>query len=158
MASIYSNLRTERQYRASSGLSEAKFNELFEIFQEVYEPKKGNPASPYEPLFQDKREALFFILFYYKTYPTLQVLGLGFGCSDKSAYEYLEYIKPALKKALERKKHLAFEVFADQAMFDKAFEGVSDMLIDGFEIAVERDKDKEAQAEDYSGKKNAIPK
>jgi len=30
MASIYTNLRTERQYRASTGLSEQTFNQLFE--------------------------------------------------------------------------------------------------------------------------------
>ena len=87
MASIYTNLRTERQYRASTGLSEQTFNQLFEQFKRFYVPKKGNSASPYEPLFQDAREALFFVLFYYKTYPTLQILGLQFGCSDKSAFE-----------------------------------------------------------------------
>jgi len=65
MASIYTNLRTERQYRASTGLSEQTFNQLFEQFKRFYVPKKGNSASPYEPLFQDAREALFFILFYY---------------------------------------------------------------------------------------------
>jgi hypothetical protein len=65
MASIYTNLRTERQYRASTGLSEQTFNQLFEQFKRFYVPKKGNLASPYEPLFQDAREALFFILFYY---------------------------------------------------------------------------------------------
>ena len=67
MASIYTNLRTERQYRASTGLSEQTFNQLFEQFKRFYVPKKGNSASPYEPLFQDAREALFFILFYFIT-------------------------------------------------------------------------------------------
>ena len=153
MASIYTNLRTERQYWASTGLSEETFNQLFEQFKQFYVPKKGNSASPYEPLFQDAREALFFILFYYKTYPTLQILGLPFGCSDKSAFEYLEYIKPALKKALEADKRLAVEVFGSQAAFDKAFERVQDIMIDGFEMPVERDKDKQLQAEDCSGKK-----
>ena len=31
-------------------------------------------------------------------------------------------------------------------------------MIDGFEVPVERDKDKRLQAEDYSGKKNLIPR
>jgi hypothetical protein len=30
MASIYTNLRTERQYPAATGLFEEKFNQLFE--------------------------------------------------------------------------------------------------------------------------------
>ena len=67
MASTYTNLRTKRQYRASTGLSEQTFNQLFEQFKRFYVPKKGNSASPYEPLFQDAREALFFILFYFIT-------------------------------------------------------------------------------------------
>jgi hypothetical protein len=78
--------------------------------------------------------------------------------SDKSAFEYLESIKPALKKALETHKRLAVEVFGSQAAFDKAFEGVKEIMIDGFEVPVERDKDKRLQAEDYSGKKNVIPR
>ena len=45
MASIYTNLRTERQYRAATGLSEEKFNQLFEQFKRFYVPKKGNSAS-----------------------------------------------------------------------------------------------------------------
>jgi hypothetical protein len=31
-------------------------------------------------------------------------------------------------------------------------------MIDGFEVPVERDKDKRLQAEDYSGKKNVTPR
>jgi hypothetical protein len=42
---------------------------LFEQFKQFYVPKTGNPASPFEPLFQDAREALFFILFYFITRP-----------------------------------------------------------------------------------------
>ena len=60
MASIYTNLRTERQYRASTGLSEQTFNQLFEQFKRFYVPKKGNSASPYEPLFQDAIKVTIF--------------------------------------------------------------------------------------------------
>jgi hypothetical protein len=31
-------------------------------------------------------------------------------------------------------------------------------MIDGFEVPVEHDKDKRLEAEDYSGKKNVIPR
>jgi hypothetical protein len=75
------------------------------------------------------------------------------GVRTNQPFEYLEYIKPALKKALEADKRLAVEVFGSQAAFDKAFERVQDIMIDGFEMPVERDKDKQLQAEDCSGKK-----
>jgi Helix-turn-helix of DDE superfamily endonuclease len=158
MASIYENLRTDRQYTAMMGLTEEKFNALFETFKTIYVPKPNNQITGKPCALQNSREALCFILTYYKLYPTLQILGMMFGFSDKTAYEYLEEIKPVLKKTLEIKNSMAYEVFKDQAEFDKAFEGVTDMMIDGFELPVERDKDKVLQQEDYSGKKNVIPK
>jgi hypothetical protein len=124
--------------------------------------KKAIPPAHMNPYFKMPEKHYFsfyfILLHYYKTYPTLQILGLQFGCSDKSAFEYLESIKPALKKALETDKRLAVEVFGSQAAFDKAFEGVKEIMIDGFEVPVERDKDKRLEAEDYSGKKNLIPR
>ena len=137
MASIYTNLRTERQYRASTGLSEQTFNQLFEQFKSFVCLKKAIPPAHMNPYFKMPEKHYFsfyfILLHYYKTYPTLQILGLLFGCSDKTAFEYLEYIKPALKKALETDKRLAVEVFGSQAAFDKAFEGVKEIMIDGFE-------------------------
>jgi hypothetical protein len=37
-------------------------------------------------------------------------------------------------------------------------EGVKDIIIDGFEVPVEPNKDRRLQAEDYSGKKNVTPR
>jgi hypothetical protein len=157
MASIYENLRNERQYKALTGLSIEKFNELYELFHKYYVPKAGVPEAGKPAYFQNPREALFFILVYYKTYPTLQHLGIQFGCSDKTAYDYLGYIKPVLKHCLSEKNSFVVEVFTNQEAFDKAFEGVEEVLVDGFEIPVQRKSDNAAQQLDYSGKKNDIP-
>jgi hypothetical protein len=51
-------------------------------------------------------------LFYLKTYPTLQVLGLQFGVSDTCANDNLSYLMP-FKGNFER-----------QASFEKIFEGI----------------------------------
>jgi hypothetical protein len=67
-ASIYENLRNERQYKALTGLSIEKFNELYELFHKYYVPKAGVPEAGKPAYFQNPREALFFILVYYKTY------------------------------------------------------------------------------------------
>jgi hypothetical protein len=85
MASIYENLKNDRQYSASTGLNEAKFNELYDEFKQHFFPKKNNVITGELPRFYDAKEALFFVLFYLKTYPTLQVFGLQFGISDCSA-------------------------------------------------------------------------
>jgi len=44
-------------------------------------------------------------------------------------------------------KRIAVEVFGSQVAFDKAFEGVKEIMIDGFEVPVECDKGKRLQAE-----------
>ena len=84
-ASIYHNARTERQYKAATGLSLTEFDALYTIFEHFYTPKQSAPSSAYLPVLTDKKEALFFILHTYKAYPTLQNLGMYFGISDSAA-------------------------------------------------------------------------
>ena len=57
----------------------------------MYYPKTGNPyVKDKASVLTDKREALFFILHYYKSYPTLQNMGLYFGFSEFTVSQYLE--------------------------------------------------------------------
>lgn len=157
MTSIYHNALNERQYKAATGLSKEQFEELFSIFEPLYTPKAGNPYNEEKkPVLADKREALFFILHYYKAYPTLQNLGLYFGFSDYAASTYLELLKPLLKAALLRISPVRSAVFKDQQEFDKAFEGVGEIYIDVTEVPVERPQNNDLQKEKYSGKKKPI--
>lgn len=153
MSSIFENLHTERQFKSSTGLSRVKFEELAETFAVYYRPKEA--ATPYSkpPVLTDPKEALFFILYYFKTGLTYQVLGLNFGISDYAAHSYKKYIIPFLKQALAEKQALAHHIFEDQADFDRAFEDIDDILVDGYEIPIERSSDKEEQKDCYSGKK-----
>lgn len=63
-------------------------------------------------------------------------------------------MKPYLKRALGEESVLVKRVFEDQQAFDKAFEGVKDLFIDGSEIIVQRAQDQQEQQADFSGKKN----
>jgi hypothetical protein len=81
------------------------------------------------------------------------VLGLSFGFSDTAAFGYVDYVKPYLKQALQGQSVLVRRVFEDQQAFDKAFEGVEDLFVDGSEIVIERAKDPKKQQADFSGKK-----
>jgi Helix-turn-helix of DDE superfamily endonuclease len=96
------------------------------------------------------------VLFYLKTYPTLQVLGLQFGVSDTCAQANLAYFMPFLKASLKAKNTLVARIFESQESFEKTFEGVEDIFIDGTEIAIERADNQEVQQAAYSGKKNFI--
>lgn len=102
-------------------------------------------------------EALFFILFYLKTYPTWQILGLQFGFSDTTAGNFVAYILPFLKASLAEKEALSSRIFESQSDFEKAFEGVKDIFIDGTEIPIERAENDKKQKSTFSGKKNFIP-
>ena len=81
------------------------------------------------------------------------MLGLSFGFSNTAAFVYVDYVKPYLKRALEAQSVLVKRVFDNQDAFDKAFEGVTDLFIDGSEIIIERAKDPKKQQADFSGKK-----
>lgn len=60
MSSIYHNLRTERQYKAATGLNKELLEKLFVAFEKLYIPKTANPYITHtDPCFQDKREAFF---------------------------------------------------------------------------------------------------
>ncbi len=155
MATIFENLQKDWQYKASTGLDQKNFERLHEEFKLYYQPKAFNEIAKKAPVLTDSREALFFILFYYKTYPTLEVLGLSFGFSDTAAFVYLDYVKPYLKRALAAQSVLVKRVFENQQAFDEAFAGVKNLFIDGSEMVIQRAQDPQKQQADFSGKKNA---
>jgi hypothetical protein len=156
-SSIYANARNDRQYKAATGLSRAEFDELYDLFKCFYTPKQPAAYSPYLPVLTNKKEALFFILHYYKAYPTLQNLGMYFGLSDAAASHYLELLKPCLKAALQQQNVLAQRLFTGQTGFEKIFTDVQDLFIDVTEIPIERADNQDIQRRQYSGKKNNIP-
>jgi len=156
-SSIYQNALKERQYKAATGLSLAEFDALYLLFAPFYEPKQALLYLPNMPvLLTDKREALFFILHYFKAYPTLQNMGLYFGMSDASVSNCLARLKPCLKAALAQQNVLAHRLFANQQAFEEAFAGEEDLFIDVTEISIERAANQEVQKLNYSGKKNFI--
>jgi hypothetical protein len=152
--SIFNNLKTEKQYKASTGLAKGEFDQLFEYFQKYYVPKKANPfPNTPQPVLTDKREALFFILHYMKAYPTLENMGLYFGFDIRTVSDYLERIKPCLKAALDELGTLPPSLFKSQDEFEEAFEGVKELYIDGSEVAINRSQDNDRQRFNFSGKK-----
>jgi hypothetical protein len=58
---------------------------------------------------------------------------------------------------LKKKKALVSRVFESQEAFEKAFEGVEDIFVDGTEIGIERANNDDIQRESFSGKKNFTP-
>ena len=156
--SIFHNLKNEKEYKASTGFNSQEFNELFIVFETLYTPKESNPYLPIklQPVLTNKKEALFFILHYFKAYPTLQNMGLYFGFSESTVSQYLELLKPIIKASLTQLEHLTTRLFKDQTAFDKAFAGIEELVIDVTEIPIQRPDNQEVQKNNYSGKKKPI--
>lgn len=157
MGSIFSNLRTEKQYKASTGLKKEQFNHLLLVFEKYYQPKKNSPIkNTLPPVLTDKAEALFFVLHYLKSYPTLENMGLYFRMDVRTVSDYLVRTKTALRSSLIELDAICWTLFNSQEDFDKAFEGIEDIVADCTELPVQRPEGYENQELVYSGKKNSI--
>lgn len=157
MSSIYSNLRTDRQYSAATGLKKSEFAAVYSIFALYYEPKKKVENSGAAlPVLTDKSEALFFILHYLKASPTYENLGLYFGISQASAVNYVKALKPILKRTLLNLEVLPLQEIKAIKDLQTLLSSLEDIVIDVSEIRVERPDNKEVQKQKYSGKKKTI--
>lgn len=157
MASIFHNLNSDKKCRAATGLSLEQFETLAEVFSRYYKPKSSNPyTTRRQPVFTNHKEALFLILHYLKSYPTLENMALYFDVDISTISDYLKITKKCLKASLKAQNVFVSKVFKSQSDFDKTFEGVEDLLIDCTEINIQRPDNQDTQQEYYSGKKNDI--
>ena len=94
-------IRDEPQMKALTGLSQAQFNHLLPFFRDIYQAtqqktyekglesgtrrrKPGGGCKGKLPTLADK---LLLVLYYYKTYPTFDVLGTQFAMARSKAHE-----------------------------------------------------------------------
>ena len=107
-------IRYDRQMKALTGLSQAQFDALLPVFRDVYQAtqqktsavgaasgtrrrKPGGGSKGKLPAMADK---LLFVLSYYKTYPTFDVLGTQFEMGRSKANENLHKLSPILYDTL----------------------------------------------------------
>jgi len=103
-------IRDDRQMKALTGLSQAQFDPLLPVFSDVYQATQqkmyeegvasgtrqrcpGGGSKGKLPTVADK---LQFVLSYYKTYPTFDVLGAQFEMARSKANENLHKLSPVL--------------------------------------------------------------
>lgn len=97
---------------------------------------------------------LFFILFYYKTYPTFRFASILYGLDKRNVQLWVKFLAPVLFNALGyelslkmRKKISRFNLWLEE------YPQLSEFIVDCTERAIQRPKDNQAQSEYYSGKK-----
>jgi hypothetical protein len=96
---------------------------------------------------------LFFILYYWKVYPTFDVLGDRFGFDGSKACTNVQKLWPVLERALKKLGVLPARQFTSVEELRAAFGDVEELFIDATEREVVRPQDTEQQQTTYSGKK-----
>ena len=100
-------------------------------------------------------DKLLFVLYYYKTYPTFDVLGTPFAMVRSKAHENLHTLSPVLYKTLVRLEMMPHRAFKTPEEVKSALKGADRLIIDATERAYRRSQDDTKQREHSSGKKSA---
>ena len=153
--SFFANVKSDRDFKSTTGLSKDEFDQLNRAFSAYYSPNtlEGIPEGfGRETVFQQSDEALFFLLYHHKTAVTYDVLGLNFGISRAAAHTTVASLKPVLKQVLHQLEVLPKRVFQSQAEVDDYFLGVADLSIDATKMPTQRLGNQQEQAARYSKK------
>jgi Helix-turn-helix of DDE superfamily endonuclease len=164
-------IRDDRHMRALTGLSQAQFAQLLKTFSQVYQAKRqadyeqarqagrrqrqlGGGRKSKLPTVADK---LLFVLYYYKNYPTFDVLGTQFQLARSKAHTQIYQLSPLLHETLVELAMMPARAFTSVAELTRALKGVDQIIIDATERTYRRPQDAARQRAHYSGKKTPYP-
>lgn len=160
MKDINPKFREERQVKAAIGLSTKQFFILLPIFTMLLDVQntenKKNKIKPNNGkvgALKTPTEKLFFILYYLKCYPSIDVLGLNFDMKGSSAHIWLSKLMPIFIKTLAHFNVLPKTEFKTPEEMIEAFKDIETLIIDATERPIQRPQDDEIQEDFYSGKK-----
>ena len=158
----YSNARTRAPlFRRLTGLTIEEFDQLLPAFQAAFDkdvrqrhPRPGQRAlgGGRKSVLRTVADKLFFILFYFRHYPTQDVLAFFFGFSQGQANQWIHRLTPLVEQALGQELQLPERSSADLAAVLEACDE-AEFIIDGTDRPTRRPQDSERQRRQYSGKK-----
>lgn len=165
MMNIDKILNSKRLTLALTGLTPQEFADLLPVFKQVWQDKKlseyrkhrkqrvRKPGGGRKGFLKEMQDKLFFILFYYKCYPTYDVLTFLYGFDRANGFRRQEQLTEILEKTLGRKMALPERRLRKIEEFFEMFPEAKEVFVDGTERPVQRPKNKEQQKDKYSGKK-----
>lgn len=159
MLAIQRALNQDRLLRSLTGLNRKAFDALLETFRGLYEqsrqtqPRQRAVGGGRKARLLSAQEKLFFILFYFKCYPTFDLAGLIFDMHRSQAHEWMHRLQPILEATLGKKMVLPERKLDSIEAFLERFPEVKRVMIDGTERAIARPQAPKAQQFNYSGKK-----
>jgi len=163
-------IRDDRHMRALTGVSQTQFEILLNTFAMTYAElqwqayqeglaagtRKRRPGGGRKGALPTMRDKLLFLLYYFKVYPTFDVLGTHFHMARSKANENLYKLVPVLYQTLVHLEVMPHRAFATPADLLEALDGMDTILIDVTERNHRRPQVDQTQREYYSGKKNDI--
>jgi hypothetical protein len=155
------NIRDDRHMKSLTGLSQAQFDQLLPTFamvyqeaqQEAYEKgmaagtRQRQPGGGAKGKLATPQDKLLFVLYYYKTYPTFDVLGTQFEMAPSKANQNLHKLSPILHTTLLRLGMMPHREFKTPAELKAALSGIDQIIIDATERAYRRSQDEATQRE-----------
>ena len=163
MALSYQDIRDERTWKATTGLTSTKFHELTKHFQRVYEEVLGESMQQRQDKAKDEAtfttyaDLLFFLLYSIKTGSTYDVLAFNFGMDRANAFRNQSFGMRLLRMTLAQTGDLPKRVYASVDEFQQDMEAHESLLLDATEQRRQRPGNEQDQRQDYSGKKKPIP-
>jgi hypothetical protein len=157
------DLRSERQWRATLGMDQGRFEHLLALFTASYLAQFGHSVAQRQaalnvtPNLPSEQELLVFTLFSLKTHLTYDVLGFVSGMDAANAKRNQALGLRVLEESLRSANCLPHRTFANAAEFAAYFQQEETLIFDGLEQRRQRPGEAEAQKDHYSGKKSVIP-
>ncbi len=151
--------KNDRVMKSLSGMSIDEFNKLLVGFEQILQEKtlakklQRKPGGGRKGAIGNAKKKLFFILFYFKVYPTFDLAGFVFGVDRSRPCKWYKALMPVLEILLDRKCVLPKRKITSIEEFERIFSGIKDVFIDGTERRVQRPKSPKQQINRYSGKK-----
>jgi hypothetical protein len=153
MINIYRALNNDRLLRALSGLNRKAFDALLPVFTDAWQgnllaqTRKRAPGAgqAHKSRLAQAEQKLFYILFYFKCYPTFDLAGLLFDFDRSQAHRWMHRLQPILETGLGNKMALPERKLESIEQFLERYREVKEVMIDGPERPIARPKDPERQ-------------
>ncbi len=154
-------IRDDRQMKALTGLSQAQCDHVLPVFNAMYQAaqqhtyatgvasgtrrrKPGGGAKGKLPTMAEKWQ---FVLYYYKTYPTFDVLGQQCAIARSKAHAHLHTLSPMLYDTLVHLELMPYRECATREELKATLHGGERLLLDATERAYHRSTDSTKQRE-----------
>lgn len=159
MLNIERVLKQDRLLRAMTGLNRKAFAALLPSFTQVYEqslvkhPRQRAMGGGRKAHLRTCQDKLFYILLYFKCYPTFDLAGVLFELDRAQVHHWMHRLQPILEQVLGEKMALPERKLTSIEEFVERFSGVERVMIDGTERPIARPQAPQQQKLNYSGKK-----